>query len=378
MYKVCLISPFTSDAINTLKILALYCDEIRIIYDVLYSVKPEDEKKDKFSPGDIGIITKVTPFIDKEFELEVQTLINEKILKIENEDFLEGMLGSEKLFQIEDNVFNLISKKPDILIHERKIERDRRGGRDSIAYSFSDIEVENVHKKYISDLSVGSEFDMDFIYRYYSALFTDMLAIISSGNVAVSGSPVLGSFLHYAYNSKSYKEFGRFLRRTNNISPYIAFDILNLTLLDISKFPFEDILEFRYQLRNELEKFREELGKISYDVLVEHDERDLVNLLDEIIKYQIIPSVNDLENKIKHSKIKLLSQLADALKNPTAYVPFIGTVFQMIPLQLAFFLSLGIVSFETAINFVAEQKDLTNNGLYYLVQLRKKTRSARK
>ncbi len=374
MYKVYFVSPFTSDAINTLKILALYCDEIEVIYDVIYSVEPEDKKKKKISPGDIGIITEVTPFIDKEFEKSVKTLIHEKILKIQNEDFLEDMLGREKLFEIEDNVYSLVSKKPDLLITKRKIKEDGKGEKYSIAYSFSDDEVESVHKKYVSDLRIGSKFDMDFINKYYALLFTDMLAIMSSGNVAVSSSPILGSFLKYACNSKSYKDFGEFLRRTNNISPHITFNIIRLTLLDIGSFSFEDVLEFRYQLRNELERFREELGTITYNVLAEHREKDLIYLLDEITKYQIVPSINDLERKIKHSRTKLLLQLADALKNPAAYVPFIGTVFQMIPLQLAFFLSFGIVSFETAINFVTEQKKLANNGLYYLVQLKQKMR----
>ena len=187
-------------------------------------------------------------------------------------------------------------------------------------------------------------------------------------------STVLENFRSYAFKSKSFEEFNDFLLRTNNLSPHVAQNILKLTLLDVSMFSFEDILEFRRQLQNELERFREALGTITHSVLVDYDERYLVSGLDDIVKYRILPAVDELETKIKHSKTKLMSKLLDALKNPVAYVPILGTIFHMIPLQLAFLLSLGLVSFETAVNFIMEQKQLTNNGLYYLARLRKKAR----
>lgn len=374
MHKVSFVSPFTEDAINTLKILALYFDEIEIVQDQLVSVRPEDESRGVLGPGDIGIVTGVTDLIDNEFKLSVKTLINESILKIKEHDFVERMLSKEKLLEICGNAQRLISEKPDLLIREHEIHEDETGKEISGIFSFSDDEVANVHKKYIGDLQIGSTFDMGFIYQYYASLLTDLLAMLSAGNVAVSGSPVLGTFLSYSVNSKSFEEFNSFLQRTSNLSPHIAHNLLKLTLLDVSRFSFEDILEFRRQLRDELERFREDLGAITYSVLTECDERHLIDRLDEIVKYRILPSVNELENKVKHSETKLLLRLLDALKNPAAYVPFLGSVFHMIPLQLAFFLSLGLVSFETAISFIIEQKQLTNNGLYYLVQLRKKTR----
>jgi len=187
-------------------------------------------------------------------------------------------------------------------------------------------------------------------------------------------STVLENFRSYAFKSKSFEEFNDFLLRTNNLSPHVAQNILKLTLLDVSMFSFEDILEFRRQLQNELERFREALGTITHSVLVDYDERYLVSGLDDIVKYRILPAVDELETKIKHSKTKLMSKLLDALKNPVAHVPILGTIFHMIPLQLAFLLSLGLVSFETAVNFIMEQKQLTNNGLYYLARLRKKAR----
>lgn len=188
-------------------------------------------------------------------------------------------------------------------------------------------------------------------------------------------STVLENFQNYAFKSKSFKEFNSFLLRTNNLYPHVAQNILKLTLLDVSMFYFEEILEFRRQLQNELERFREALGTIAHSVLVDYDERYLVTGLDDIVKYRILPAVDGLETKIKHSKTKLMSKLLDALKNPFAYVPILGTIFHMIPLQLAFLLSLGLVRFETAVNFIMNQKQLTNNVLYYLVRFEKESMS---
>lgn len=296
------------------------------------------------------------------------------ILKIKEHHIIEEMVGKEKIQEIDSNVQRLISQKPDLIIEEYDIKTNETGRKTSSICKFSDVEAEKVHEKYVGKLQIGTTFDMGFVYQYYTSLLIDLFVTISSGNVAVSGSPVLTTFLNYAYNNKQFEEFNSFLRRTNNLSPQIAFNILKLSLFDVSRFSFEDILEIKHQLRHELERFRTDLGVITHNVINEYDENYLINNLDEVVKYRILPSVSELENKIKHSKTKLLLRLFEALKNPASYVPFLGTVFHMIPIQLAFFLSLGLITCETALNYMMEQRQLTNNGLYYLVQLKKRAK----
>lgn len=374
MNKICFISPFTEDAVNTLKILALYFDEIKIMEDVLYSVEPEDKSKQLFGPGDIGIITGVTEFIDDEFKAGVKPLLDANILKVKEEDFIEQTIGEEEIQEITNNVRRLISQKPDLIIDESNIKTGKTGRKISSSFRFSDDEARKVHEKYIGELQVGSTVNMGFVYEYYASLLRDLFVTFSSGNVAVSNSPVLTTLVNYAYNNKSFEEFKNFLQRADKLAPQIAFNILKLSLFDVSRFTFDDVLEIKYQLRNELERFRTELGVITHNVISEYNEQHLLNNLDEVVKYRIFPSVRELEDKIKYSKTRLLLRLSEAIKNPVSYVPFIGTVFHMIPAQLAFFLSLGLVTAETALNYVMEHKQLTNNGLYYLVQLKKKTK----
>jgi hypothetical protein len=372
MNEITFFSTCNNDAVNALKILSLYFEKIEVIGNVLYQIEPDNKSKGTMEQGDVGTVVGVTEFVDNTFIKKVKPLLDENILKILEEDFVEKHFDKKHREEIENNVFELLEEKPELIIKTSNIEFDEATGKKKTAWiAFADNEVKKVHEKHIGKIGLGKIINLGFIYKYYSTLLTDLFTMLSLGNVPISNSNIITSYLNYTYNNKRFDEFSKYIKKTANITPQIAQNIFELTLFDVSKFTFEEILEIKYKLRDELERFRTDLSLITHNIQNEYEDTTIVNNLKEIVKSRILPSVNELEDKIKNSRIQLLVRLFEALKNPTAYVPFLGTTFHMIPVQLAFFLSLGLISFDTAIEYIAERKQLTNNGLYYLIKLKK-------
>jgi hypothetical protein len=374
MEEIFFVSPYIPETLSSLKIAALYFDKIILQQNLVYQVVPVDKSKKELNPGDIGIIKDIVHFIDDRFIDTVRPLCNEGLLEIRNYEARNNIVDEEKERAIRSHVEELLAQRQDLLMREIDVQKAQNGRVIQKKLNITE-EVKGVHEKYVGPLQPGKVFSLGFINKYYGSLLIDTQIGMAEGKATITGSPVVGDFLKYIYQNERYDEFKQSLLTSTGLKPHIAFDLLKLAVPDVSSLSLEEILEIKRQLKDELLKFQAELGQVSHNVIHEYDQEDLLKNLQEIVRYRVLPSVAELEAKIKQSNLRPLKNLTEALKKPESYVPFIGTIFHQIPAQLAFLLSLGLMSFETAIKYFTERKRIVNNGLYYVIQLKKKTQN---
>lgn len=360
MKSIYLISPFIDQTIYALKIASLFFDEIKIEENILVQIKTLEKIDKNTTKGEV-LGTHIFP--DSNFLYAVSSLVDSGILKLINSPTRDSLY--EEWDDITLNIKKLISERPDIII-----KRQNDLSNNIINFNVPK-EVLSVHNRYLCKVEPGSNFYPHFIFIYYASLLSDLFANTLAGNVPITASTIIEDFVKYAYNNEAFKKFKNELKNTDELLPYIAQDVLKIMVPDVSTLSFEQILELRFQLLEQVARFQEEIGKLTYTILNEKSYADENINLNEIVKYRIKPCIDDLEKKAKHSPLRIMKSFVQILKNPKSYVPFLGSVFDQISKQVAFFLSLGLVSTETALNYFHERKELSQNGLYYLIDLSK-------
>jgi len=369
--NISIISPYTSDSIDLIKICFLYFDNIELVQRKLIQVSPVDKKKEVMKPGDIGIITGVTPFLQDDILEKIDLLLKAGVVSILDESDIQNTLGKDKSEWIDRIIFSLISQREDFIIEYANTKRAEGGRLVSSTIKFADEEVMKVHERFVGKIRIGQKIDFEFMYKFYSGLLNDILNFMLSDKIVYTGSSVLNNFIQFAYDSELTRRQKMELGKIENLSPKICTDLIKMNFLNVANFEFEEIFEIKEKLKDNLENYRKEMRTISYEAISGLDKAEIYNYLDEAIKYRIQPKIDELEKQIKSSPNKLLIHLKESLKSPVTYVPILGSLFHQIPAQIALYLSLGIMSLESAISYVKERKSLQKNGLMYLVKLRK-------
>lgn len=369
--NISIISPYTSDSIDLIKICFLYFDNIELVQRKLIQVSPVDKKKEMMKPGDIGIITGITPFLQDDILEKIDLLLKAGVVSISDESDIQNTLGKDESEWIDRIIFDLISQREDFIIEYSNTKRTEDGRLISATIKFADKEVIKVHERFVGKIGIGQKIDFGFMYKFYSGLLNDILNLMLSDKIVYTDSSVLNDFIQFAYDNKLTRRQKMELGRIDNLSPRICTDLIKINFLNVASFEFEEIFEIKEKLKDNLENYRKEMRTLSYEAISGLDKLEIYSYLDEAIKYRIQPKIDELEKQIKSSPNKLLIHLKESLKNPVTYVPILGSLFRQIPAQIALYLSLGIMSLESAISYVKERKSLQKNGLMYLVKLRK-------
>ena len=369
--SISIISPYTLDSIDLIKICFLYFDNIELVQRTLLQVSPVDKKKEVMKPGDIGIITGVTPFLRDDILEKIKPLLRARVVSILDESDVQKTLGNDKSELINRIISNLISQRGNFIIEWADTKRSEDGRLISSKIKFADKEVIKIHERFVGKIGIGQKIDFEFIYEFYGGLLNDILNFMLSDKIVYTDSSVLNNFIQFAYDSELTRGQKMELGKTENLNPRISTDLIKMNFLNVANFDFEEIFEIKERLKDNLESYRKEIGTISYEAISGIDKAEIYDYLDEAIRYRIQPKIEELEKQIKLSPNKLLIQLKKSLKNPATYVPVLGSLFHQIPAQIALYLSLGIMSLESAIDYLKERKSLEKNGLMYVVKLRK-------
>lgn len=146
-------------------------------------------------------------------------------------------------------------------------------------------------------------------------------------------------------------------------------DALKLRLPNPDLLSFDDILELKLKLKDELALFYQTINSIE----VKNKElfnADIKNSEYESIFFsEIQKPLNDLESKMKNLNSKTFRRFIDKMKNPKTYVPLIGTVVASLPMHYALLSSLGMTTGMTYLEYKENKRVITNNGLYFLLKL---------
>lgn len=355
------ISNCTLDQIDDLKIAALYFDRITTVEHRLYNVERVSR--------DEGVVKDIVHFVQNDFRAHTSFLASEGIIEYSDQaGSLKEALRKKMRIQSE----KIISEAINVLYLEENVVRNSKGDKVRAGFAFSDPEVAAIHKAFLWPIGIGKTVELGLITQYYTTLLESMLASLLSNNTSLTASKVLNRLIKYSYEKDAIKSRRERIVQDAGVTSALAYEAIKIALPDVSMFSFEDILEIRYQLRNELERFRRDMEKMNDGLIAAQDALYVVSNAEKIVKKNIAPALEDLNKKIKRARTGILRKLFDEIRDPKSYTPLIGTLFEQVPVHIAALLSLGLISTATAWDYLREMREIKESGLYYLIGLQKR------
>lgn len=342
-------SDITPKASNELKLLSLYYDKINIVNDAVYSPKFETINGQFQFAG-----VEDLQFIPKSFTTEYKLLIDENIISITKKDE-NNEDEYEKKFS--EKISKLLYRNTDLIFPRHPTEKDGR------------IITEEVYDimKYMLDFEMGKPIERDFIWWYYSFKLKWFLKLLMEGENCVSSSNNLNTLFSefLSESNQSNIELG-----TNGYRKSLALDALKIRLPNPDLLSFEDILELKLRLKDELGLFYQTINAIE----VKNKRLFSSDLSDKeyeaIFFSEIQKPLADLENKMKNLASKTFRKFIEKMQNPKTYVPLIGTVVASIPIHFSLLASLGMTTGMSYLEYKEEKREISNNGLYFLLKLK--------
>lgn len=151
---------------------------------------------------------------------------------------------------------------------------------------------------------------------------------------------------------------------------FSGFTLAACTLPNLEIKSFEDVLELRLALHDELIAFREQMVSFAERVRVESWEPHFQSEIEYVVKHRIQPAVNDLQRKLEGtSKDVSLQAMKNVASAPTG-LSILATIWAGMPPLIVMAVTAGLVSVETALGYHFERrKILQNNGLSLLLRL---------
>jgi hypothetical protein len=340
-------SDITSKAMNEIKLLSLYYDKINIVNDAVYSPKFETiDGKFQF------VESEELQFIPKSFYKEYKLLLDEKLISITKREEQES--DYEKQFN--KKASELVNANFDLIFPLHPTEKDGR---------IVTEEVYNIMKQ-MTGFEWGKPIEQDFIWWYYSFKLKWFLKLLIEGKKCISSSNNLNVL------------FGSFIKETNklnndlNVSCFaksFALDALKISLPNPDILSFEDILELKFRLKDELELFSKTMNSIEImnEELLKNNLSD--NTYQGIFYKEIEQPFQDLKNKMKNLKSQTFRKFIEKMGNPANYAPLIGTFLASLSIQYTLLASFGLIGTTSYLEYKEEKRNITNNGFYYLLKL---------
>lgn len=142
-----------------------------------------------------------------------------------------------------------------------------------------------------------------------------------------------------------------------------------MSLPSVDMLNFEDILNLKYKLKDELEEFSNVINSI--ELKYKRNSIDEIPNFEynHIFQLEIEKPYKDLQKKIQSLNRNTFLSFINKAKEINTYVPMIGSFVASVPLKYSLMLSLGIISLETYLEYKNNKEELNNNGLNYLLKL---------
>lgn len=336
-------SVISSKTAEEIKLLTLYYDKINIVNDCIYTIGYDKEQS--------KVITVDLPFIPESFNSEYGVLIEEGILSITKRD--ETIKGDPFAKEIS----KLVNSKEDYIFPFHETESDTRMITEEVYTIMSTL----------LNFSPDQPINKEFIWWYYAFKLNWSVRLLLEGHNCINGS-----------NNLNYL-FGELLRQmssTNNTlgskgyTKSLAVDAIKLKLPNPSLLSFEDVLELKLRLKDELQEFSQTINSIEIKNKILFGSDDMSDEHYSSIFYnEIQKPLKDLEIKMANLNSKTFRELIASMKNPKSFAPLIGTVVASLPIEYTLMTSLGMIAGQSYLQYKEEQRNITNNGLYFLLKL---------
>lgn len=342
-------SDITPQATNELKLLTLYYDKITVVNDAVYS--PKFGHVD----GDFRYVgVEDLQFIPPNFIEEYKLLLDEGILDITKRDE-QAEDPYEKLFS--KKISEIVNSSDNYIFPNHPVEANGK------------IITEEVYNimKYMLGFEWGKPVEKNYIWWYYAFKLKWFLKLLIEGESCISSSNNLNhlfvKFIKSSERSSLHLDLeGR--------SRSLAFDAVKYSLPNPEDLSFEDILELKLQLKDELERFSQTINSIEVKNKNLLTNEMPVNGYQALFYNEIQKPLLELKTKMRNLESKTFRKFIDKMQNPKSYAPLIGTMVAGMPIQYTLLASLGLSTYQSYLEYKEEQREIKNNGLYFLLKLK--------
>lgn len=340
-------SDITPKSVNEIKLLALYYDKINIVNDEVYSPK-FDTLDGEFKFTEVEDLQ----FIPNTFRTDYKLLIDENLIAITEKN---RKLENENLFASE--ISKIVNANHDFIFPKHPTQKDGR------------VITEEVYDvmKNMWGFEWGKPIESNLIWWYYSIKLQWFLKLLLDGENCLSSSQNLNKLF-----SSFIKEHTRTNKnlQTKGYNKSLALDALKISLPNPDSLSFEEILELKLKLKDELALFYHIINSIEIKNKQLFDTNIQNNEYQSIFFNEIQKPLKELEIKMKNLDSKTFRNFITKMQNPKSYIPMIGTVVASMPIQYAILCSLGLNAGQTYLEYKEEKREVSNNGLYFLLKLK--------
>jgi hypothetical protein len=155
-------------------------------------------------------------------------------------------------------------------------------------------------------------------------------------------------------------------------SPRLVAEIFKLAIPNVSSLSSSDILELRFKLKDELAAFRSYIEILNSDLFLQFDSMTIQSKAKEIVNAKVRPALDDLIRKMQGVRLIIPKIILDELRDPKSYSPLLLNLTTDVSPQVTLLASLGLISSKIALEVRKESGAIRKDGLYYLLQLRRK------
>lgn len=148
----------------------------------------------------------------------------------------------------------------------------------------------------------------------------------------------------------------------------LGIEVVERSLPDFEYTSYEDILELRHRLHDELVRFRTEIYGLSSTLKAKPWSSQFQLEITETVRAKVDPALEDLRRKIRLSNDKVFQKLFRDVRSPKASVPFVVSVFAGFPLLAAALVSAVMIGADAAVDTYFEKRELLEgSGLSFLL-----------
>lgn len=151
---------------------------------------------------------------------------------------------------------------------------------------------------------------------------------------------------------------------------FSGFSLAAFTLPNLEVMSFEDVLELRLALEEELIAFREHMAILAERIRAEPWEPSFIKEIERITKSDIQPAVQRLQRRLGSLPTEVVQKSFKRLVSVPTGLSVLATIWAGLPPLLVMAVAAGLISIESALSYHFEhEKILQSNGLSLLLKL---------
>jgi hypothetical protein len=328
------------DNLATLKMAALYCDQVIIPWNFDILLASDEPIKPTIQPGDTINVKVAAKFqtLSDEIRDAVKPLVDERIVVFgEPEEF-----DRERMLAFADTFDDLVPRA--------------EGGHTRFKWNPSLFDTDGSYDQVRDYFSFLAGIALEESLQHESPILTD-------------AQPVNDLLLHFLAKDRLAKRVNVAQLKSNFLTQRVVSEILP----NVKNASVHDILEVRYKLRNELDDFRISMSKLSGTIKSNPWSDDLKNDVDRIIESQIKPNLSNLKKSLRTSNLQLVKRVFRNFKEFHTYLPLVGTVLLNVEPSIAALASIGVAGFEALYHTLLERRKIRDtSGLTFLLKASRK------